>query len=282
MLFSAVTALVPPQQVHTTGMTGEVMSTTSSHTDYMPATSSAASIVVAAVPPMASNSSENNQEAESVEDSSSSSSSTQVAVQQAVALVSPRQHENAPQNIVAPQQVIDQLHAASTSASSSTSGGSQSITMSTHNRATSTSNTVTTSQAGHKRPREVETDSTDQEISSDHGPKTPQMKRTRMQIESSTQIELFNLDVDYQVTTSSQRDEHILILDSDDEDDEMPDEGPARFEDEGNETFEEDAFTQRQDAPYSQNLLPDCNEVDVDNSSEMPNQSENNAAPNGR
>lgn len=51
---SAVTALVPPQQVHSAsgGMTGEVMSTTSSHTDYMPATSSAASIVVAAVSPM--------------------------------------------------------------------------------------------------------------------------------------------------------------------------------------------------------------------------------------
>lgn len=73
--------MVPPQQVHTTGMTGEVMSTTSSHTDYMPATSSAASIVVAAVPPMASNSPETNQEAESVEDSSSSSSITQVRLQ---------------------------------------------------------------------------------------------------------------------------------------------------------------------------------------------------------
>lgn len=48
---ASVTALVPPQQVHTTGMTGEVMSTTSSHTDYMPATSSAASIAVAAIPP---------------------------------------------------------------------------------------------------------------------------------------------------------------------------------------------------------------------------------------
>lgn len=51
---STVTALVPPQQVHSAsgGMAGEVMSTTSSHTDYMPATSSAASIVVAAVSPM--------------------------------------------------------------------------------------------------------------------------------------------------------------------------------------------------------------------------------------
>lgn len=142
------------------------------------------------------------QEAESVEDSSSSSSSTQVTVQQqavALALVSPRQHENVPQNIVAPQQMVEQLHAASTctSASSSTSAGnqSQSITMSTHNRATSTSNTVTTSQAGHKRPRDNETDSTE-DISSDHGQKKPLIKRTRTQIGSS---ESSCLDVDYQV-----------------------------------------------------------------------------------
>lgn len=152
---------------------------------------------------VASNSSENMQEAESVEDSSSSSSTQVTVQQQAVALVSPRQHENAPQNIVAPQQVIDQLHAASTSASSSTStsGQSQSITMSTHNRATSTSNTVTTSQAGHKRPRDTETDSTD-EISSDHGQKKPLTKRLRTQIGSSTSqgvSESSCLDVDYQV-----------------------------------------------------------------------------------
>lgn len=178
----------------------------------------------------------------------------QVAVQQAVALVSPRQHENAPQNIVAPQQVVDQLNAASTSASSSTSGGSQSITMSTQNRATSTSNTVTTSQAGHKRPREVETDSTDQEISSDHGQKKPQIKRTRVTIGSTSQSESSSLDVDYQVTTSSQRDqddENILIVDDSDDEDEMPDDGPvepddAQFEDEGVEPFEEE----RQDAAY--------------------------------
>lgn len=97
---------------------------------------------------------------------------------------------------------MDQLqHAASTSASSSTSAGSQSITMSTHNRATSTSNTVTTSQAGHKRPRAVETDSTE-EISSDHGQKKPQTKRLRTQIGSSTSqgvSESSCLDVDYQV-----------------------------------------------------------------------------------
>lgn len=105
--------------------------------------------------------------------------------------------------------------------------------MSTHNRATSTSNTVTTSQAGHKRPRELETDS--------KAP-TPQTKRTRVQIGSSTQgvSESSCGEVEYQVPTSSQRDQdddNIIVVDSG-EDDEMPDEGPvepddAPFEDDG-------------------------------------------------
>lgn len=289
------------QQVHTTGMSGgEVMSTTSSHTDYMPATSSAAAVVIVAVPPMGSGSVESVQEAESVENSSSSSSTTQVVVQQqAVALVSPRQHENAPQNIVAPQQVIiDHLHAtASTSASSSTSTSDQSsITMSTHNRATSTSNTVTTSQAGHKRPREIETDSSE-DVSSDRSNiKKPQTKRTRIQIGSSSQgvSESSCGEVEYQVPTSSQRDQdddNIIVVDSG-EDDEMPDdEGPvepddAPFEDDGDnvETFDmEDGYGQAQDVAYegetadiyTENMQGDTNEVDVEDSSEIPNQSEN-------
>lgn len=292
------------QQVHTTGMTGgEVMSTTSSHTDYMPATSSAAAIVIVAVPPMGSGSAENIQEAESVEDSSSSSSSTQIVIQQqTVALVSPRQHENTPQNIVAPQQVIiDHLHAtASTSASSSTSTSDQSsITMSTHNRATSTSNTVTTSQAGHKRPRETETDSSE-DVSSDRSNiKKPQTKRTRIQIGSSSQgvSESSCGEVEYQVPTSSQRDQdddNIIVVDSG-EDDEMPDdEGPvepddAPFEDDGDnvEQFDiEDGYGQAQGVAYEgetadiyvENMQSDTNEVDVEDSSEIPNQSENQAA----
>lgn len=298
---AVATALVPPQQVHTTGVTGgEVMSTTSSHTDYMPATSSAAAVVIVAVPPMGSGSAENIQEAESVEDSSSSSSTQVVVQQQTVALVSPRQHENAPQNIVAPQQVInDHLHAtASTSASSSTSAGDQSsITMSTHNRATSTSNTVTTSQAGHKRPREIETDSSEDVSSDRSNMKKPQAKRTRVQIGSSSQgvSESSCGEVEYQVPTSSQRDQdddNIIVVDSG-EDDEMPDEGPvepddAPFEDDGDnaEPFDmEDAYGQAQDAAYGgeaadiyvENMQSDTNEVEVEDSSEIPNQSENQA-----
>lgn len=298
---ASVTALVTPQQVHTTGMQGEVMSTTSSHTDYMPATSSAASVVVAAVTPMSSGSQENIQEAESVEDTSSSSSAQVLVQPQTVAMVSPRQHESAPQNIVAPQQVVEHLHAAaSTSASSSTSTSGQSpVTMSTHNRATSTSNTVTTSQAGHKRPRDIETDSSGDVSSDRSNVGKPQIKRTRQQIGSSSQgvSESSCADVEYQVPTSSQRDQddyNIIVVDSD-EDDEMPDEGPvepddAPFEDDVDnvEQFDmEDAYEQVQDAPYDaeagdiygEQVQGGNNEVDVEDSSETPNQSENPSGP---
>lgn len=124
------TALVPPQQqVHTTGnQPGEAMSSspTSSHTDYMPATSSAtSSVVIATIPPMGSGSND-------VQTSSSSSSQSQEAeVQvnesiqvvtgtqqqpQAVALVSPRV-ESAPQNLNL-QPVQEPSQAPSTSGSS--------------------------------------------------------------------------------------------------------------------------------------------------------------------
>ena len=149
------TALVPPQQqVHTTGnpgiyhryfkkkcikiliffnykkignQPGEAMSSspTSSHTDYMPATSSAtSSVVIATIPPMGSGSND-------VQTSSSSSQSQEAEVQvnesiqivtgtqqqpQAVALVSPRV-ESAPQNLSL-QPVQEPTQAPSTSGSS--------------------------------------------------------------------------------------------------------------------------------------------------------------------
>lgn len=110
---ASVTALVPPQQqVHTTGsQPGEAMSSspTSSHTDYMPATSSA-TVVVAAITPMGSStnaaeSSSQSQELDQIppsESSSSTSSTIQIVtagqVQQAVALVSPRVENQQVQN----------------------------------------------------------------------------------------------------------------------------------------------------------------------------------------
>lgn len=65
----------------------------------------------------------------------------------------------------------------------------------------------------------------------------------------------------------------------------MPDEGPVepddtQFEDEGVEPFEEE---QQQDAAYegeSADIMISNNEVDVDDSSEIPNQSENPSGAN--
>lgn len=97
---ASVTALVPPQQqVHTTGsQPGEAISSspTSSHTDYMPATSSA-TIVVAAITPMGSsqNAAESSSQGQEVDQPPPTESSIQVVtggqpIAQAVALVSPR------------------------------------------------------------------------------------------------------------------------------------------------------------------------------------------------
>lgn len=104
---SSVTALVPPQQVHTTGsQPGEAMSSspTSSHTDYMPATSSA-TVVVAAIPPMgSSNAAESSSQSQEIDQNISGESSIQIVtggqqMQQAVALVSPRIENQQAQNL---------------------------------------------------------------------------------------------------------------------------------------------------------------------------------------
>lgn len=97
---ASVTALVPPQQqVHTTAsQPGEAISSspTSSHTDYMPATSSAA-VVVAAITPMGSsqNAAESSSQGQELEQAPATESSIQVVtggqpIAQTVALVSPR------------------------------------------------------------------------------------------------------------------------------------------------------------------------------------------------
>ncbi|KAG4070727.1 hypothetical protein HA402_005586 [Bradysia odoriphaga] len=291
---NVTTALVPPQQqVHTTGntSTAEAMSSspTSSHTDYMPATSSAA-VVVAAVPPMGSASAESTQEAESLsvntnESSSSSSTSSQAVVQQqTVALVSPRV-EVVPQNVSVPSvsQVVDQ--AASTSGSSSSSF----ITaMSSHHQASS-SNTVTTSQAGHKRPRDADGDSsTGVEESSASEKNSPQNKRTRVGEQTFQGVTESGLDVEYQVPTSSQRDQEddVVAVDSEDEDEENMDDEAVAVEDENfdadnGDTDEIESFGQDDGEviDMDEDVAPnDNNEVDVDDSSNAPNQSSSGLA----
>lgn len=125
---ASVTALVPPQQqVHTTGsQPGEAMSSspTSSHTDYMPATSSA-TVVVAAIPPMGSsqNAAESSSQSQEVDQAPPTESSIQVVtggqpIAQAVALVSPR---------VETQQPQSQLSVVDTQAPSTSAGVSVSL-----------------------------------------------------------------------------------------------------------------------------------------------------------
>lgn len=327
----SVTALVPPQQqVHTTGTSSaDVMSSspTSSHTDYMPATSSA---VVVCVPPMGSATAESSQEAESVPIAVNEPTSQVVVQQQAVALVSPR-IEVAPQNIIIPPQQSPQAaeqqqqQAASTSAgtsssalmssgsggggsggggggssSSGSSGNTTSSTsggMSTHHQASS-SNTVTTTQAGgHKRPREADGESSVVEESTSGSDKTsPQNKRTRT-LASETAIGFSVSDVEYQVPTSSQRDQedenNVIVVDSEEEDIDggmvdggTGDDGPFEDDADNGESYEMDEpYDQEQDDEGDGHDLDDDNvrttdnnEVEIDDNSEMmPNQSETSA-----
>ncbi|XP_059609056.1 nucleoprotein TPR isoform X2 [Phlebotomus argentipes] len=296
---SSVTALVPPQQqVHTTGNnSGEAMSSspTSSHTDYMPATSSAA-IVVAAVPPMgtASTQAESSQEAESAptgNNGESSSFSSTVVVsgqQQAVALVSPRVEGGTSQSIIAPQ-INEQSQTPSTSGTSS----NQAVIISSHHQASSSS-TVTTTQAGsHKRPRDVEGDSSTGNAEEPGEKSQPQIKRTRLQAGETFQgVSESGLDVEYQVPTSSQRDQEddIIVVDSEEEEEDdgmadegTPDDGPFDDEVDNSEIYEMEGYEQEQemgnydegDGPDvdEDNVPSDNNEVEVDDSNEIPNQS---------
>ncbi|XP_021710520.1 nucleoprotein TPR isoform X2 [Aedes aegypti] len=325
---SSVTALVPPQQqVHTTGSnnnSNESMSSspTSSHTDYMPATSSA-NVAVAAVPPMgtaststAESSSSSQQENESIPaQQPNEPGPSQVHVSagqpsQAVALVSPH-IEGTPQNsnavaqsvqsspqVQAPPPQEQQNPAPSTSG---TSSNAQQI----HHQASTSSNTVTTSQAaaGHKRPRDVEGDSSTDNVEQPGEKSAPVNKRTRMQGGESFQklqgVTESGVDVEYQVPTSSQRDQEddIIVVDSEEEgmaDEGTADEGTAEADDgpfEGSEA--EEAY--EQDEPemavnYDEGEGPDIdednvqsanNEVDVDDDNEVPNQSGTSSSTTG-
>ncbi|XP_055692599.1 nucleoprotein TPR isoform X2 [Lutzomyia longipalpis] len=313
---SSVTALVPPQQqVHTTGNnSGEAMSSspTSSHTDYMPATSSAA-VVVAAVPPMgtASTPAESSQEAESIPtgnngESSFSSSTSQLVVsggqqQQAVALVSPRvEGGTSSQNIIAPQ-INEQSQTPSTSGTSSSSSAlsNQAVAISSHHQASSSS-TVTTTQAGtHKRPRDVEGDSSTGNAEDTGDKAQPQMKRTRVQAGETFQgVSESGLDVEYQVPTSSQRDQEddIIVVDSEEEEDDgmadegTPDDGPFDDEADNGESYEMEGYEQEQemvnydegDGPDIDDVPSDNNEVEVDDSNEIPNQSGSSSSNGGQ
>ncbi|KAG5900656.1 hypothetical protein JTB14_005927 [Gonioctena quinquepunctata] len=239
--------MVPPQQqVHTTGSsTIESLSSspTSSHTDYVPATSSASPAMLGprqvAVPPT--------QSSQDTEDDENNVPVQTAPQTQAVALVLPR---------VEPPS----------------SGPTQE-----QGTSSSSSNTVTTTQAGHKRQRDADTDS----CQADEQSKTQQQsKRTRIQAGTVSDS---GLDVEYQVPTSSQRDhddDNVIVVESDDEgaadegegaDDEQDDPDTEGYDMEGMEQDNyEDAECQEVEDEEEAG-----NEVEViEDSSEVPNQSE--------
>ncbi|XP_044737126.1 nucleoprotein TPR isoform X2 [Chrysoperla carnea] len=247
---------VPPQQqvVHTTGNSSiEALSSspTSSHTDYMPATSSASpavqSIRQIAVPPtqqatvtigMGSSCEDPPSAAESTQDMEAeadrdSQQTTSQQTQQAVALVLPR---------VEQQSEHEQPQAAEQSHSSSSS----SLIVASSQPASS-SNTVTTSQAGLKRTRETEGDSSTSSAQDEQQNNSqPQAKRTRIQ---QVITESGSTEVEYQVPTSSQRDQEddVICVDSDDDDDDEEEEEEEEGPDDGVEVLDDP-----DDGPYEE------------------------------
>ncbi|GBP05508.1 Nucleoprotein TPR [Eumeta japonica] len=231
---SSNTALVPPQQVHTTGTTAlETMSSspTSSHTDYMPSTSSA-SVAVAAVPPMGTASAaESSQEAESIQQPQQNEPQAHVSggtgnLSQVVALVSPRVEGSAQSVPSVNVQLMQDPNNPQPSTSGSTSCSSH-VSVSSHNRHTPSSSNVTTTQAGssagHKRPRDLEGDSSTTADDSDKTTaKHPKRMRAPMHCAEAAVMTVgvsdSGIDVD-QVPTSSQRDQEddVVVLDSEDD-----------------------------------------------------------------
>ncbi|KAJ8942930.1 hypothetical protein NQ318_003815 [Aromia moschata] len=233
--------MVPPQQqVHTTGSsTIEALSSspTSSHTDYVPATSSASPAMLGprqvAVPPTQSS-----QDPEDEENNMQVQAAPQT---QAVALVLPR---------VEPPS----------------SGPTQE-----QGTSSSSSNTVTTTQAGLKRQRDADTDSCQ---SDEQGKTQQQNKRTRVQ--QTGTVSDSGLEVEYQVPTSSQRDhddDNVIVVESDDEG--VPMKAKVPMTNRMIQILREQDNYEDADCQEVEDEEEAGNEVEViEDSSEVPNQSE--------
>lgn len=150
--------------------------------------------------------------------------------------------------------------------------------MSSHQHASS-SNTVTTTQAGtHKRPRDDEGDSS---TSNDEQSNKPiQQKRVRMSEGTFQGVSESGVEIEYQVPTSSQRDQDdpIAIISSDDEDvdddDAMPDEGNAEvFGNDGIENYDMGNQEMDEGSDIDEIQSSANNEVEIEDLSEVPNQS---------
>uniref|UniRef100_A0A182VRS0 Nucleoprotein TPR n=1 Tax=Anopheles minimus TaxID=112268 RepID=A0A182VRS0_9DIPT len=331
------TALVPPQQqVHSvtatsssscggTGVTNALglnesitasSSPTSSHTDYMPATSSA-SVAVAAVPPMGTASTS------TAESSSSSSSSTSLHVegentpqmssndqthpqlqqqqvqQAAVAMVMPHVEGGVVQQ-QSLQQQQPQPHLPQQQQQANVQLQLQPLQQQQSTPQASSSNTVTTTQAGHKRPRDVEgdssTDNAGQQLTIKPTPAKKRIRMVQVAVDGFQGVSESGLDVEYQVPTSSQRDQEddIIVVDTEEEDDDdeeeeedeedvgMADEGTAEADDGPFDSYETEelgvaggvgAYDEGEgpDIDEDNNIQSANNEVDVDEDNEIPN-----------
>ncbi|EFA01249.2 nucleoprotein TPR isoform X2 [Tribolium castaneum] len=237
--------MVPPQQqVHTTGSsTIEALSSsspTSSHTDYVPATSSASPAMLGprqvVVPPT--------QSSQDTEDEDANMQSA--PQQQAVALVLPR--------VEPPSSGPTQEQGTSSSSSS---------------------NTVTTTQAGLKRQRDPDTDTGDEQTKTQQ-----QSKRTRVQQAGTVSDSGLEVEYQVPTSSQRDHDDdNVIVVESDEEggadEGEGADDEPDDPDTEGYdlEVMEQDNYEDAdcQDVEDEEG----GNEVEViEDSSEVPNQSE--------
>uniref|UniRef100_A0A2M4B7Z9 Nucleoprotein TPR n=1 Tax=Anopheles marajoara TaxID=58244 RepID=A0A2M4B7Z9_9DIPT len=312
---SLTTALVPPQQqVHTTasssssstssgaGVVGNLneslivsSSPSSTHTDYMPATSSA-NVAVAAVPPMGSATTSSSSNA--AESSSSSSTTALLATendspaqpstggvapivvvadqQQSTQQQQQQQQQLAAVAMVLPQvdgqqqiqqQQQQQLQPSQPSVSQAALPQQQQLAQQPQDKCSqlinqqtsqqqqaSSSSTVTTTQAGPKRPRDVEGDSSTDTVSQQTGSKqTPAKKRLRLTQPATGEafqgVSGSGMEVEYQVPTSSQRDQEdeVIAVDTEEEEDEEEDDDVNDVEDDEDEEEDEDDEEEEED-----------------------------------
>ncbi|XP_014283376.1 nucleoprotein TPR isoform X6 [Halyomorpha halys] len=211
--------VAPQQQVVHTSSTCEGLSSspTSSHTDYMPATSSAVHNIHPATVILGQH-----MEAETASEEGPSQHSVQ-PTQNTVSIA-----------LVLPQpttQQQSQVEESGLSVASSGQGGVGSGSSSSQQAASSTTSTRQGGQGSSKRPAPA---------SDEQSKHTTPAKRTRLTpaatsatTAATTEGEMLlrsdGLEVEYQVPTSSQRDQEDDILVISDEDDDMPDDGPPVF-----------------------------------------------------
>ncbi|CAH1399174.1 unnamed protein product [Nezara viridula] len=275
--------VAPQQQVVHTSSTCEGLSSspTSSHTDYMPATSSAVHNIHPATVILGQH-----MEAETASEDSPSQHSvqpTQNTVSIALVLPQPTTQQQA------------QVEESGLSVASSGQGGVGSGSSSSQQAASSTTSTRQSSQGSSKRPAPA---------SDEQNKHSTPAKRTRLTpaatsaaAATATEGEMLlrsdGLEVEYQVPTSSQRDQEDDILVISDEDDDMPDDGgiedgqefEEEVEEEGRYSLEGYGRDAQEIAGYEEGEGPDIdegsttdqdnNEVDIiDDSSEVPNRCE--------